>query len=164
MKQVLLVLTIFMSLTGFAQRKSPHDTVSMKEVSVTYGRPYKNGRVVFGELEKYGKVWRLGADEATTITFKKNTKFGDVEVPAGTYTMFALPTETEWTIILNSQLGQWGAYSYEKHQDKNIARVNTPVKKLATPVEQLTIRFEKDKTMIIEWDQTQVELSVKPND
>ena len=85
--------------------------------------------------------------------------------PAGTYTMFALPTETEWTIILNSQLGQWGAYSYEKNKEKNVARINTPrVKKLSAPVEQLTIRFEKDKTMIIEWDQTQVEVAVKPND
>lgn len=165
MKKLIFALAILTTVSGFGQaRKSPHDTVSMKDVTVTYGRPYKNGRVIFGELEKFGKVWRVGADEATTISFAKNTKFGDSEIPAGTYTMFALPTETEWTLILNSQLGQWGAYGYEKNKEKNVARVNVPVKKLDMPVEQLTIRFEKDKIMIIEWDQTQVEVTVKPND
>ena len=114
MKQLLLVLAAFITLSVSAQRKSPHDTVSNGKVTVTYGRPYKNDRVVFGELEKFGRVWRLGADEATTISFSKDVKFGGKKVAAGTYTMFAVPGEKEWTIILNSQPGQWGAYSYEK--------------------------------------------------
>ncbi len=163
MKKILLGVAMLVAISGFGQ-KSPHDTVSTKDVTVTYGRPYKKGRVIFGGLEPYGKVWRLGADQATTISFAKNTKFGDKEVPAGTYTMFALPTETEWTLILNSVLGQWGAFSYEKNKEKDVARVKVPFVKLDSIVEQLTIRFEKNKSMIIEWDNIRVEVPVKPND
>lgn len=143
---------------GPRQRKSPHDTVTSTNASVTYGRPFKNGRVVFGTLEKFGKVWRVGADEATQITFNKDVKFGGTGIKAGTYTLFAIPNETEWTIILNSELGQWGAYSYEKNKDKDVAKMNVKVKKLSTIVEQLTLRFEKNNSLIIEWDDIQVEV------
>jgi len=159
MKKIFLLLAVFITVAGFGQ--SPHDTVSTKDVSVTYGRPYKKGRVIFGGLEKFGQVWRLGADEATTITFKKDTKFGTVDVPAGTYTMFALVNEKEWTIILNSVLEQWGAYSYDKNKSKNVAEVTVPVKVLSVPVEQLTISFDTDQAMIIEWDQTRIRVPIK---
>jgi hypothetical protein len=161
MKKILLAIGILATVTTFGQA-SPHETVSTDDVSVTYGRPYKKGRTIFGGLESFGKVWRLGADEATTITFGKSTKFGKVDVPAGTYTMFALVNENEWTIILNSVLGQWGAFSYEKNKGSNVAETTVPVKKLDSPVEQLTIRFADGKSMIIEWDQTQVTVPVKP--
>ena len=163
MKKIFLLLAVVAAFTGYGQKPkaSPHDTVSTEDITVTYGRPYKKGRDVFGGLEKYGQVWRLGADEATTIKFNKVTKFGDTEVPAGTYTLFALVNETEWVFILNSVLGQWGAYGYDKNKDKNVAYAKTPVKKLDTAVEQLTIRFDDDN-MIVEWDQTQVKLKVKP--
>lgn len=158
MKHLLFAAVAFISLTACGQggeKKSPHETVNGENVSVTYGRPYKKGRDIFGGLEKYGKVWRVGADEATTITFKKDTKFGGKDVKAGTYTLFAIPNENEWTIILNSQLGQWGAYSYEKNKDKDVLQVNVPVKKLSAEVEQLTIRPEPTE-VVIEWDKTQV--------
>ena len=116
MKSILLLLGVFMTLSVTAQRKSPHDTVTNGKVTVTYGRPYKNNREIFGGLEQYGKVWRVGADEATTITFNSDVKFGGKGIKAGTYTLFAIPNENAWTIILNSQLGQWGAYGYEKKQ------------------------------------------------
>lgn len=155
---LLLLLVVIPSITacGQGQRKSPHDTVSTANVTVTYGRPYKNNREIFGSLEKYGKVWRLGANEATTITFNKDVKFGGKDVKAGTYTMFAIPNEKDWTIILNSQLGQWGAFKYEENKSKDVAQVNVPVKKLDKTVEQLTIRFPAENEMVIEWDQTQV--------
>jgi hypothetical protein len=140
---------------GGRQRNSPHDTVATKNVTVTYGRPYKKGRVIFGELEKYGKVWRVGADEATQITFNQDSKFGGEPVAKGTYTLFAIPEENQWTIILNSQLGQWGAYSYEKNKDKDVLKVKVPVNKLASVVEQLTIKAESS-ALIISWDQTLV--------
>ena len=164
MKKVLLIVAVLFTVTSFGQSKSPHDTVSTGDVTVTYGRPYKKGRVVFGELEKFGKVWRMGADAATTISFSKPTKFGNADVPAGTYTMCALLNEKEWTIILNSVLGQWGAFDYEKNKSKNVAEVVVPVKKLDSTIEQLTIRFEKKKNMIIEWAETQVAISVKSKD
>lgn len=164
MKQILLLLSAFIiTLSADAQgggRKSPHDTISSKSTTVTYGRPYKKGRVVFGELEKYGKVWRVGADEATTIKFARDVKFGGADVKAGTYTLFAIPGETEWTIILNTQLGQWGAYGYEKNKDKDIVAVKATPQKLDLPVEQLTIRFIESGAMVIEWDLTRVLVTI----
>jgi hypothetical protein len=159
MKSALLLLAVFVASSVFAQKKSPHDTVSNGTLTVTYGRPYKKDRVVFGSLEKYGKVWRVGADEATTVTFETDVKFAGQSVKAGSYTLFAIPNETEWTIILNSVLGQWGAYSYEKNKASDVAKFNVPVKKLDNVVEQLTIRFATGQ-MIIEWDQTQVAVPI----
>lgn len=145
------------------KQEKPHDTVSTKDVTVTYGRPFKHDRVIFGELVKYGEVWRLGADEATTISLNRDSKIGTVDVPAGTYTMFALVNENEWTIILNSVLGQWGAFSYKKNKDKDVAMVPVAANKLSAPVEQFTIRFDDDNFMIIEWELMQVKVQVKPN-
>lgn len=163
MKKLILIPVLLFSLFSFGQqqRKSPHDTVSTEDVTVTYGRPYKKGRVVFGTLEKYGNVWRLGADEATTIRFKKDVTFGNASVPAGTYTMFAIPYEKEWVIILNSVLGQWGAFKYEENKDKNVARITVQTHHIDSPVEQLTIRFDDDGTMVIEWDVVRVFIPIK---
>ncbi len=158
MKKVFLLLAVFAVVTGYSQKASPHDTLRSEKATVTYGRPYKKGREIFGGLEKYGNVWRLGADEATTITFAKDVKFLDTKVPAGTYTVFAIPTEKSWTIILNSQLGQWGAFSYQKYKEKDVAYAIVPVKKLDKVVEQLTLSFDKEKALVIEWDQTQVKV------
>src|SRR5829696_3874612 len=118
MKKLLFLSTVVLTvLSACAQdRKSPHETVEGKDVKVTYGRPYKKGRVIFGGLEKYGKVWRTGADEATEITFANDVNFGGKRVKAGTYTLFTIPDRNQWTVILNSQLGQWGAYDYEKYK------------------------------------------------
>lgn len=165
MKHLLLAMVAFISLTacgqnGQRQRQSPHETVSTDNVSITYGRPYKKGREIFGNLEKYGVVWRVGADEATTITFKKDVNFAGKAVKAGTYTMFAIPNENEWTMILNSQLGQWGAYSYQQNKEKDVIQANVPVTKLNNVVEQLTIRFPQPTSMVIEWDKTQVTVPI----
>jgi hypothetical protein len=100
-------------------------------------------------------VYRCGADEATTITFAKDGTFGGKPVKAGTYALFAIPTETKWTIILNANPKQWGAYDYEKNKDKDVLHVDVPVKKLGSPVEQFTIKAPASD-LIIEWDQTQV--------
>jgi hypothetical protein len=139
--------------------KSPHDTLRAKNLTVTYGRPYKKGREIFGKLEPYGKVYRVGADEATEITFAKDAIFGGKAVKAGTYTLCAIPNEKTWTIILNSQLHQWGAFSYDKYQDKDVLHVDVPVTKLATPVEQLTIAAP-GKDLTIAWDDVKVAVPV----
>ncbi len=141
-------------------RKSPHDTVTAKNITVTYGRPYKKGRDIFGKLEPYGKVYRVGADEATTITFKTDGTFGGKPVKAGTYTLFAIPNEKMWTIILNSQLGQWGAFKYDQYKDKDVLHVDVPVMPLSTPMEQLTIAVAGGN-LTIAWDAVKVAVPVK---
>jgi Protein of unknown function (DUF2911) len=150
-----LALSIVVSAcTG--ERKSPHETAETENIKVTYGRPYKKGREIFGRLEKYGKVWRTGADEATEISFAKDGNFGGQPIKAGTYSLYTIPNEKEWTIILNSQTGQWGT-EYNKKSD--VLRVQAPAQQLNEVVEQLTIRFSENN-MLIEWDRTQVRVPV----
>ena len=139
------------------QRASPHETVTGPNVKVTYGRPYKKGRDIFGGLEAYGKVWRLGADEATEITFDKGVVFGGRQVSAGTYTLFAIPEKDEWTIILNKELHQWGAFKYD--QSKDLLRVKVHAKHLDNVVEQLTIT-PREHELVIEWDHTNVTVPI----
>ena len=139
--------------------KSPHDTVKTKDITITYGRPYKKGREIFGKLEPYGKVYRCGADEATQITFAKDVTFGGKAVKAGTYTFCAIPNATSWTVILNSKLGQWGAFDYDKNKAMDVVHVDVPVKTLSTPVEQLTMTANGGKVTLA-WDTVQIEVPV----
>jgi hypothetical protein len=94
---------------------------------------------MLGSAEPFGKVWRLGANEATEITLKKDVTFSGKKVPAGTYTMYAIPNADKWTIIFNTKLDTWGAYSYE--ESKDVARVDVPVGKTDGEVEAFTIGF-----------------------
>jgi hypothetical protein len=139
--------------------KSPHDTVKTKDITITYGRPYKKGREIFGKLEPYGKVYRCGADEATQITFAKDVTFGGKPVKAGTYTFCAIPNATSWTVILNSKLGQWGAFDYDKYKAQDVVHVDVPVKTLSTPTEQLTMTANGGKVTLA-WDTVQIEVPV----
>jgi hypothetical protein len=164
MRQILFLSMVMLS-TVFTKcssqpPKSPRVTVEGKDIKVVYGQPSKKGRVIFGELVPYGQVWRTGANEATEITFAKDATFAGKSVKAGTYSFFTIPTEKEWTVILNSELKQWGAYGYDKAKDKNVLESTVPVKKTGAPVEKLTYRFDGNNNLIIEWDQTQVEVPV----
>ncbi|HZA34671.1 MAG TPA: DUF2911 domain-containing protein [Vicinamibacterales bacterium] len=144
---------------GQEQRKSPHETVKATidgaTITVEYGRPSMKGRKVMGELVPFGKVWRTGADEATTLTTDKELQIGGTIVPAGKYTLFTLPGQTDWQLIVNKQTGQWGT-EYDQKQD--LGRV--PLKKTATsaPVEQLTISVDKNPAggglLRIAWENT----------
>src|ERR1700712_3883237 len=162
MKNMILfsaVALIVLSSCGNKKPVSPHETSSGQNISVRYGRPYKKGRVIFGGLIPFGKVYRCGADSATIVTFAKDASFGGKPVKAGTYTLFVIPNEQSWTIILNSQLGQWGAYDYDKYKGKDVLHVDVPVKKLSSPVEQLTIDLPPS-AMNIEWDNVEVSIPV----
>ena len=144
---------------GQEQRKSPHETVKATidgaTITVEYGRPSMKGRKVMGELVPFGKVWRTGADEATTFTTDKELQIGGTIVPAGKYTLFTLPGQTDWQLIVNKQTGQWGT-EYDQKQD--LGRV--PLKKTPTsaPVEQLTISVDKNPAggglLRIAWENT----------
>jgi hypothetical protein len=165
MRQILF-LSLIMVSAAFMEcssqpPKSPRVKAEGKDVEVSYGQPSKRGRVIFGQLEPYGKVWRTGANEATEITFKNNAVFGGQPVKAGTYTLFTIPNENEWTIILNPELKQWGAYGYDKIKDKDLPHVKVPAQKVDSPVEKLTLRFDEQNSLIIEWDQTRVAVPIK---
>lgn len=133
-----------------------------KNIRVVYGQPSKRNRQVFGSLVPYGQVWRTGANEATEITFKNDVMFGGQMVKAGTYTMFTIPTEKEWTVILNSQLGQWGAYDYEKIKGSNVAQVKAAVSSGKTPIEKLTIT-PSNNSITIAWDNLTASVPVQPH-
>ena len=156
------------TLSGQAKKPaSPHETTSAvvggKKITITYGRPYVKGRNVWaGSLAPYGKVWRTGADDATTFTTEADVMLGSLHVPAGTYSLFTIPGEKEWTLILNKTAKQWGAFNYDEKQD--LGRAKMTVKKLSAPVEQLTIVVEpaggSKGTLKISWSDTEASIPV----
>lgn len=131
-------------------------------IKVVYSRPSKKGREIFGALEPFGKIYRLGANESTEIRFFKPVVIGKKEIKAGTYSLFAIPNKTSWTLILNGQTDRWGAYTYS--ESKDLVRVDVPVKPLENVVEALSITFVPQSdgaNLVIGWDKTSVELPIQ---
>ena len=120
---------------------------------VIYSRPQKEGRTIFGGLVEYGKVWRLGANEATEIELYRDVKVKDKKLSKGRYTIYAIPTETQWTVIFNKDTDVWGAFKYDEKKDA--LRVDLPVQKSPTAADAFSISFTKSANgadMIIAWD------------
>lgn len=156
MKHVISVALGFGLLAGaFAvqaqtPKASPHETVKAvmngKAVTIEYGRPSVKGRDVWsGTLAPLGKVWRTGADEATTLVCEGDLMLGSLHVPAGSYTLFTIPGEGEWTLIVNKVAKQWGAFKYDEKMD--LGRVTMKATKTAAPVEQFTIVLDAKGAM-----------------
>ena len=152
-----------LSLAGPAraerQRASPHAdvtaTLAGKKLTVSYGRPYMKGRAIFGGLVPWDQVWRTGADEATTFTTEADVVSGGLKVPRGEYALFTIPTEKQWTLVVNKTAKQWGAFKYDAAQD--LGRVPMTVTTGARPVEQFTIEMVpagKQLTLKLSWDKT----------
>lgn len=126
---------------------------------IIYSRPQKNGRAIFGELVEYGKVWRLGANEATEIELYRDAKIGASTIRKGRYTMYAIPTPEKWTIIFNKDIFVWGAFLYDSTKD--VLRVSAPVQKLNDPAEEFTMMFSKSDaglSLVMAWDDTMATL------
>lgn len=126
------------------KRASPHETASVdlngKQITITYGRPYLKHREFGKTIAPFGQVWRLGADEATKLTVPARTKVqGGPELPAGSYSLWAIPGPDKWTMIINKQADVWGT-NYDQSQD--VGRFDLPVHKTAS-VEEFTISFRK---------------------
>jgi hypothetical protein len=169
---VLLVLTV--AALAMAQtpqqdkskRPSPPGTAEVtlkgKKITIDYSRPYLKGRKVGQELAPYGKVWRTGANEATALTTGVDLNIGGVKVPAGKYTLYSLPSEGTWKLIINKQTGQWGT-QYDESQD--LARIDMKKSALPQSVEQFTIGFEKTSDaaaeLNLDWENTRVSVTVK---
>lgn len=124
---------------------------------IIYSRPQKKGREIFGQEVKYNEVWRLGANEATELELFKNATIGGKKVPKGRYTLFCIPTEAKWTIILNKDNYNWGSFTYKS--DKDVARIDVPVQKNDEINEALTMYFEKNNLLIL-WEAIKVAVPV----
>lgn len=138
------------------QRASAHESVTAtiggKKVTIEYGRPQMKGREIFGKLVPYGQVWRTGADEATTLTTEGDLMIGPLHVPAGTYALFTVPGEKEWSLVVNKTAKQWGAFKYDAAAD--LGRAKMAVKALSSPVEVFTIILEpkgNNATLKMQW-------------
>lgn len=128
---------------------------------VVYSRPLKQGRKIFGELVEYGKVWRLGANEATEIEFFKDVKINGKKIAKGRYTLYALINETSWTLIVNKETDIWGAFKYDMKKD--VVRAEVPVENLTESIEALSMVFEKSATganLVIAWEQVKITLPI----
>jgi hypothetical protein len=133
-----------------------HVSVAGGTIDVKYNTPHLRGRHIGGpEIVPYGQVWRTGANPATTIITSVPLKFGTLTVPAGTHTLYTLPNESGWQLIINNQTGQWGT---EYHQEQDLGRVPMQSKKLSSPQEVMSISFENTKPnsteMHVRWENT----------
>ncbi|MFD0860675.1 DUF2911 domain-containing protein [Sungkyunkwania multivorans] len=148
--------------------KSPADIVYFRTsrnaapaVKVIYSRPQLKGRKVGSDLATYGKVWRTGANEATEVTFYQDVKFGGETVKAGTYSLFTVPGEKSWKVILNSDLHQWGAYQHDPSND--VVTVTVPAGTDNDSIEAFAIAFKKVSDgahMVLGWDKTRVAIPI----
>jgi hypothetical protein len=145
---------------------SPRDTagatVGSDRVYVDYGRPSMRGRAIMGGLVPYGQVWRTGANAATTLVTPRDLRVGGTVVPAGTYTLYTLPGESAWQLIINKQTGQWGT-EYDQAQD--LARIPMQVARTPAPVEQFTIALEPGGAnvlnLVMTWENTRASVPVE---
>jgi len=173
MKKLITTIAIFVfalvfSNDMYAQRfagldKSPADVVLTprrgdKVVKVVYSRPQLKGRRL-SKLIPADKVWRTGANEATQITFYKDVTFGGKAVKAGTYSLFTIRGEKEWTVIINSATNDWGAFSYS--EEKDVARVKGKVSSSMAPMEAFSIAFDKEMNLYLGWEYTVVKVNIK---
>jgi hypothetical protein len=148
------------------QRVSPHETVNATvdgaKITIVYGRPYtkdpKSGekRKIWGTLVPYGKVWRLGADEATLLTTDKDITIAGTAVPAGSYSLYLWPTEGGAKLIVNKQTGQWGT-KYDEKQD--LARIDLKKEAGPKPVDQFTIAVD-GSTLKLMWEDVQYSATI----
>jgi hypothetical protein len=128
------------------------------KVTINYSQPSVKGREIFGDLVPYGKVWRTGANEATTLTVSKEVTIGGKKLAAGTYALFTIPGEKEWTIILNSESKQWGSYKHDK--DKDVLRV-TVKPQGHDKTEKLTFSIDASSGRVhMDWAETRVSFTI----
>ena len=166
----LAIALLFGSLApAAAQQKPPLSppgqaavTIGSATITIDYARPSMRGRKIMGELVPYAKVWRTGANAATTLKTSAALEIGGAQVPAGTYTLYTLPGEKAWKLIINKQTGQWGT-QYDQAQD--LARVDLTVGATAQPVEQFTITLAGTGaaagTLTMEWESTRLSIPFK---
>jgi len=138
--------------------------VGLTDIEIVYSRPGVKSRTIFGGIVPYGQVWRTGANQATKITFSTPVKLNGNDIPAGTYALFTIPGEKEWTIIINKNAAQFGAFQYNAKDD--VVRFNvTPITLTDTRIETFTIEFNhiRDESAVLNlvWDKTVVPIHLE---
>jgi hypothetical protein len=163
----LLSLVLLTTVDVSAQDKkplSPQETVKGvvdgSNVEIVYCRPSARGRKMLGGVEPYGKVWRTGANAATTISFDKDVTVEGKALPAGKYALFTIPNENEWVIIFNKKYDTWGAYDYEKNKGEDALQVTVKAGKAKAFVETFTMGIEKNQVNL-QWENTAVSFQVR---
>ena len=163
-----MVLAIFASSAlqaqdNKAQRPSPPKTATRMldslSINIVYNAPSVKGRTIWGALVPYGKVWRTGANEATTFEVNKPVLIEGQKLAAGKYSLFTIPGEKEWVVVFNKEAEQWGAYSYKK--DTDALRVTVKPGKTKLLVEQLAIDVSDKGEVSIAWENVQISFGVK---
>jgi hypothetical protein len=169
-RMIVPALLILFTTAAFAQmgggKPSPPASASCdlgggKTIKTDYSSPRMKGRKIYGGLVPFGEVWRTGANEATTFVTSADVVVGDKTVPAGSYTIFTVPTADKWTLIINKKTGEWGIpYKYESDE---LARVEMKVSKLPSPVENFTLTYDKAAggcTLRLDWETTRASVNI----
>jgi len=177
MKQMILVVLLIAGISYQSKAQVPGvpnasstqtiiQELGLGKVSVTYSRPNVKARKIFGELVPYGQVWRTGANAATSIDFSENVIINGKDIPAGKYALFCIPEENEWTIILNKQVDQWGAYTYDQHND--FLRFQVKPERVPEEQETFTVLFTdattKSVNLTLSWERSNVTMHIATND
>lgn len=166
MKKIIGLLLLFIATTNFAvgqkAKASPRENVSGKintaTISIDYGSPSMRGRKIWGALVPFDKIWRAGANEATTFETDKDLIVEGEKLPAGKYSLFIIPNEKECIVIFNKKSDQWGVYNYSKDLDQ--LRVEVSPKKETKSAEKLLF-IVKDNKVALLWDNWMIALNVK---
>ncbi|MCU1305512.1 MAG: hypothetical protein JWN45_207 [Acidobacteriaceae bacterium] len=168
---ILISATILLTLVAAAvaqtnakPRPSPAATAEAalngKKITIAYSQPSMRGRKIMGGLVPYDQVWRTGANDATTLKTEADLNIGGTTVPAGTYTLYSLPSAGTWKLIINKQTGQWGT---EYHSEQDLARVDMKKESLSSPVETFVINFEpktNPTAIVMEWENTKLSVPI----
>jgi hypothetical protein len=166
---LILVACVIASVPLMAQEKQPASPAGEtsvkfddgKTVAIKYSRPSMRGRKIYGELVPYDKVWRTGANAATSLTTDTALDIGGTTVPAGNYTLYTVPGEQSWQLIVNKQTGQWGT-KYDQGQD--LARIPMKVSQLPSALETFTISLDKtgakSATLKLDWELTSASVNL----
>src|SRR3954470_20401405 len=163
---LLLLSTVAFAQKDKSQRPSPPASTQCtfadgKNVSIDYSRPSMKGRKVYGELVPFNTEWRTGANEATTFVVDNDVKIGSTVVPKGNYTLYTVPSENDWQLVISKKTGQWGIPYPGKEFD--LARVGMQKSALKAPVQQFTINLSQKSggcTLNIDWETTRASVDM----
>ena len=176
LKWILIVLAILFTAGFFGykymisetKKASPEEEVRYGvdgfQLKVNYCRPFKKGREIFGGLVPFNEVWRTGANEPATFETNQDINFAGKRLLAGKYSMWTIPQQTQWTVILNSEIPGWGVgFDSKASRDPEYDVLKANVASIDTdgPIEQFTIRFEYNVNMIMEWENTKISVPIQ---